>query len=880
MRLPALLHVVGAAPVIDHLWQSTLVALLAVFLAFVLRRHRASLRYWIWFAASMKFLLPFALLIQLGQILRPARTSSPVPSRFSESVEYLAQPFSQLQPTLTAQSAAVSYLREWLPYVLLTIWFCGALAIMLHWARQRRRIQQALRTSSPSAIVAEIPVLVTPSALEPGVFGPFRPVLLLPAGIAERLTPSELRAIVAHEMCHVRRKDNLTSALHMLVEALFWFHPLVWWMGARLIDERERACDEHVLALGSDPQVYAESILKVCNFYLESPLFCTAGVTGSNLKKRIEAIMLNRAARHLSLSKKLLLTAAAVTSVLVPFAFGVLHAAQSGPNSQSPQIVTASLYTAPALRVYETVSVRPSGTASSAPPAAEFRPDGFSATNVTLQVLIRQAYGVADYQIAGAPNWLNRDRYDIEAKVDDSLAQQLRRGNVTQLAAGQQPMLLELLADRFNLSAHRETRQLPAYALVIAASGSKLHAATPGETYTGGIKDANGNSHGDLLRWLRGQVIGQGIPISLLAHQLSDEMGRPVLDRTGLTGPYDFTLRWDDARVIAAEYIVESRRPGIVSKPPRLDPPTAQSEFAGVSIFTALRDQLGLELIESTEQTVPTQLLVIDSAKPASPDDPANSNQPQSQPTLAFATSSVKPNTTNTPMAGFKIKGTNFTAVMFKPDRFMATNFTVRQLIRIAYQVQEEQIVGADWINSEKYDIDARIDDAAVEKLNKLDPEQSSAERRLMLQALLADQFRFAMHRDTRTLPAYILTVAGTGTKLKAATPGDTYPNGAKGVADAPAGPGQWETEHGKELFQGTPVSSLVRFLSDRLHHIVLDRTGLTARYDFTLQWTPISPESSSPSIVSAVHDQLGLRLQQQDSPVEVLVIDHAEPPK
>ena len=75
------------------------------------------------------------------------------------------------------------------------------------------------------------------------------------------------------------------------MEAIFWFHPLVWWIGARLIEERERACDEEVLRLGNHPSIYAESILKTCQFYLESPLPCLSGVTGSDLKKRITQIM-------------------------------------------------------------------------------------------------------------------------------------------------------------------------------------------------------------------------------------------------------------------------------------------------------------------------------------------------------------------------------------------------------------------------------------------------------------------------------------------------------------------------------------------------------------------------------------------------------------
>src|SRR5207249_900085 len=128
--------------------------------------------------------------------------------------------------------------------------------------------------------------------------------LLVPAGIEDHLTPPQLEAVLAHEMCHVRRRDNLTATIHMLVEAVFWFHPLVWWIGARLVDERERACDEHVLRVFEEPQTYAAGILEVCKLYVESPLACVSGVTGSHLRKRIEDIMINRVGRTLNFARK------------------------------------------------------------------------------------------------------------------------------------------------------------------------------------------------------------------------------------------------------------------------------------------------------------------------------------------------------------------------------------------------------------------------------------------------------------------------------------------------------------------------------------------------------------------------------------------------
>lgn len=142
------------------------------------------------------------------------------------------------------------------------------------------------------------------------------------------LTADEFQTILAHELSRVRRRDNLWSALHMMVEAAFRFHPLVWWLGKRLVEERERACDEAVLAMGGRPDVYAESILKVCRLYLQSPVTCAAGVTGSDLKKRIAEIVANRFHPNLSLTKRALLAMGIAVILAVPIGVGVLRAQQ------------------------------------------------------------------------------------------------------------------------------------------------------------------------------------------------------------------------------------------------------------------------------------------------------------------------------------------------------------------------------------------------------------------------------------------------------------------------------------------------------------------------------------------------------------------------
>lgn len=166
--------------------------------------------------------------------------------------------------------------------------------------------------------------MVTNSPFGPGLVGIFRPVLLLPAVIMTRLSPKQVSFLVAHELCHWRRRDNLTGAVHMLVQTLFWFHPFVWWIGSRILAERERACDEGVVDSVGDPMTYAQSILEVCRLYARPPLPFASGVSGGDLKGRIENIMQNVVSVRLGRTGKTLLIAAAAISLSSPPLFGLL----------------------------------------------------------------------------------------------------------------------------------------------------------------------------------------------------------------------------------------------------------------------------------------------------------------------------------------------------------------------------------------------------------------------------------------------------------------------------------------------------------------------------------------------------------------------------
>ena len=343
----------------NHLWQSTLFALLAGLLTLLLRNNHARVRYQLWLAASLKFLIPFSLLVSFGGHLAGTRSISVGKPRLYAVVNQVGQPFTQ--PAVAASPGVLTVAPSpiyWLPSTLAALWIGGLTAVLAAWYVRWRTISAVIRDATPllsgrelrtlrrmersGGLQRPIRMLLSADSLEPGVFGIARPVLLWPQGISKHLDDAHLEAIVAHEVWHVRRRDNLAAALHMLVEAIFWFHPLVWWLGARLVDERERACDEQVLALGSQRQIYAESILRTCQFCAGFPLPCVSGVTGADLKRRIAHIMTARSAQSLDLSRRVLLSGAAAAALAVPLMFGLFEApsvrAASSTEIPSPSV--------------------------------------------------------------------------------------------------------------------------------------------------------------------------------------------------------------------------------------------------------------------------------------------------------------------------------------------------------------------------------------------------------------------------------------------------------------------------------------------------------------------------------------------------------------
>ena len=583
---------------VAHLWQSTLFAICAGLLTLGFRRNRARVRYWLWFAASIKFLIPFSAIAAGVSALPWAPAVQEIASSAISLATIPANP-----PLLDVSSSRVASSVSAEPggwrLLFLVVWACGCAGLVLRRFETWRRIRQLRHAGVPLDLAHVVPLprvraYTAPGVLEPAVVGFLRPCLLLPVGLQTYLTAPQLEAVLAHEVNHIKWRDNLTAAAHMAVEAIFWFHPLVWWIGARLIAERERACDEAAVQR-VEPRTYVDAIVRVCRRYVEAPIACVAGVSGSDLQKRIEAIMRNEIRDPLTRSKRLLLAGSTAAALAVPVGAGIVRApavrAQATPAQQPV--------------AFEVASVKPNTSANRGGMFGPQPGGRFVALNAPVSYLIRFAYEPSPwnrdldaFQMTGGPGWLAADRFDVNAKAaGDVPLSQMRQ------------MVQALLVERFKLRVHHESRELPIYRMVLARSDGPLgpQLRRTELTCADAIDPFAGFQRGEAVPCgyfgLSPTIdnVGQsnwafrGMMMEGFAHRLQGFLGRTIVDRTGLSGYYDGDF----------EFTAE-----IAIPPP---PPGRPNPFDGrvfPSIFSVLPQQLGVRL-ESGR--APVDVLVIDS---------------------------------------------------------------------------------------------------------------------------------------------------------------------------------------------------------------------------------------------------------------------------
>ena len=483
--------------------------------------------------------------------------------------------------------------HQFLSWVVI-VWLAGAIVFWVRlaggWVLTARMRSMLVRRAPPEwqerfrklgaqiGISRPVRLLVSALVQVPTVVGWLRPMVLVPVGALGGLPAEHLEALLLHELAHIRRHDYLINILQGVAESLLFYHPAVWWVSGHIRGERELCCDDLAVSIGGDALTYARALAQL-ESYRPAHLSAAIAANGGSLPDRI--------ARLLGQSRPVIRTGlgpdvATVAGLLVVAAYGLF-----GQSADPPRFAVVSIKRNPSR---EQLSM-------AVPMGVGFRPGGrLVAGNAPLTMLIQRAYSVQGFQVVGGPVWINTDGYDIEAKPES---------NTDQKRMWQ--MLQTLLADRFKLAIHRETRNLPVYDLQAVRSGPRLPAPESGacaEVLTGPPEPRQQRPAPPcgpgLLKSGTGLTM-EGISVSMpaFAKMLSTLLGREVIDKSGFTGRFALHLEFaiDDA-------LAGLPNPVGPDASDQLADPTARP-----SIRTALQEQLGLRLQASTG---PVDVLVID----------------------------------------------------------------------------------------------------------------------------------------------------------------------------------------------------------------------------------------------------------------------------
>jgi bla regulator protein blaR1 len=607
---------IGASFVTALLAKATLTLAVALALTGLARRSRAAARHVLLVAA-------FAVLLALpvASFVIPSRSVTlPAPTAVSSA------PVSAIGPVMTSPSPAVVDAHESVETfriesagvtasaIVWAIWGAGMLLCVLpvlagtwHLRSLRRSSSvcargEALlhRLSAEAGIQRSVAVRGHESIPGPMTYGILRPVIMLPLD-ATAWSDEELCRAMIHELEHVRRGDWLSQYIARIVRALYWFHPLVWIAWRRLSLEAERACDDAVLRR-SEATAYANQLVLLAERLASTatpPLLAMAACR--DLSTRVRAVLDGAQAR--GRAGALPVATAIVAAALFIAAVAPLRAVRQvqGPLDGAPQPPLA----------FETASVKPNKSGNE---ERYFRMDprggSLTVTNMQLREMIRFAYQIQSFQLEGGPDWIASDRFDILAKPEREVP------GTGAFFGGQEPlrmMLRTLLADRFKLVMHKETKELPIFELVLARQdgkpGPQLRpaavdcAARAAAARAGAPPPASSGPPGPGscgMTMNPARVMGGGVTLAMLANLLEGPAQRLVIDRTGLTGNWDLEVKYTPDR---------SQLPPGVELPPSVDP-------NGPSMFTALEEQLGLKLRPARG---PVEVLVIDSVQQPTP---------------------------------------------------------------------------------------------------------------------------------------------------------------------------------------------------------------------------------------------------------------------
>lgn len=552
------------AAVLNSFWLALGVTALVWLALKFLARINAATRYVIWWAVlGVVLVLPLApRLAELWHSREPARVAAAAP--VSSPRVTLLPPVIEPGVVTVEQKRVGTWplwaLGLWTAILLFRLTQIGRSWIFLRGVKRRASI--APRGLPSCGVTRPVRLLLSSDVSSPMAIGFLKPAVILPEAVAGQLEERELDHVLLHELAHIARLDDWTNLAARLVGAACALHPVAVWILRQIEREREMACDDFVVTLTGAAQPYAESLARLSELrWAQRNDVLASGILGSGSKAGHRIEMLLRRGREFS-PRVSLKRAAMVCLALLGFASASALAPRWIVFAQQPRMN------------FEVVSIKPGNPINRQVVIGALGPRGFTATNASLRMIIGFAYGLRNQQIFGGPGWVDSAKFDIQAKPDRAIP-------VPDWAAsGQMELMVQsLLADRFKVAVHRETRDETVYDLVVDRGGVKLK-----ET------DAGPSDPPGLFGSLSSHLTGVAVQVGVLADALSQISGSAVVDKTGLPGKYDFTLTFT----------------------PETSAGTASGAPNGSSIFTALPAQLGLRLEPSRG---PVDILVIDHAE-------------------------------------------------------------------------------------------------------------------------------------------------------------------------------------------------------------------------------------------------------------------------
>lgn len=423
------------AALINHLWQSTLFCVAIWLITLGLRSNGAALRHRLWLFASFKFLVPFSALYFIGSLAGVAAPIASQPVFLNQAIQVAAP---VVWPTDSLQHLTLAP-RGGLSIALVAIWSAGALLIGLRWLHAWRAANSLVRAARP-APGTSLDARLTDAHVEPAVAGSFHPVVLLPVALLGSLAPAQLRAVLAHEHEHIRRHDNLKAHIHRLVETLFWFHPAAWWIGRRMVEERERACDEAVIDHGHDVADYATAILAACEHCLgHARAPASVAALAGDLPERIRRILSGKPPAMPGAFKSAALLLGTLAVAGVPLLSG---AADDSVRRQtllainSRMLATADISITPAAGTDSRSGLRVAGRE-------------VVIRNSTVRGLVALAFDVEPWQVKGDGEWMDDLRYDVRVVAPAPVSEPEHLDPVALRG-----IVTKLLGARFDLEIH------------------------------------------------------------------------------------------------------------------------------------------------------------------------------------------------------------------------------------------------------------------------------------------------------------------------------------------------------------------------------------------------------------------------------------------